>query len=135
MVLRYVRAVPPRVERTDWRGFLLLVLFVIALQITLDQGNILDWFDSRTIVLLTIVWVTAGTAFFARGIALGDANVMKLRLFKDANFAVCALVMTSLGTVLLAFLVLAPQLCVGLLGWEVVTAGGVIGFAGARGPG
>jgi MFS transporter, DHA2 family, multidrug resistance protein len=133
LVLRFVRAVPPRREPIDWTGLGLLLLFVVGLQVMLDQGNTLDWFGSRTIVLLTILWITAGTAFVSRGIMVGDGNAIKLRLLLDWNFTVCALLITAIGVLLLADLVLAPQLYVDIFSWEVVTAGYVIGAAGCFG--
>ena len=133
LVARYFPSPPPRPERADWRGFLLLFLFVVALQILLDQGDILDWSSSRTIVLLGVTALTAFAAFVARGIAIGDRNVIKLRLFADINFAACALLISVVGMGLLGFLVLTPVFLVETLGWEEVTAGLVIGAAGGAG--
>src|SRR5437763_1242210 len=47
----------------DGVGLALLVLWVGALQITLDKGKDLDWFESGRIVVLVIVAVVAFTMF------------------------------------------------------------------------
>src|SRR4249920_2478000 len=71
--------------RTDWVGMALLVLAVGALQFVLDQGQMRDWFNSRLIVVGTIVTVFTTAAFFLRGWNKPD-NVIDLSLLKDRNF-------------------------------------------------
>jgi DHA2 family multidrug resistance protein len=133
MVARFFPKQTPRPERVDVVGFGLLFAFIVALQILLDQGDTLDWRGSRTIVLLGVVALTAGFAFVARALVVGDRNVIKLRLLADRNFATCALQISLIGMSMLGFLVLAPAFLVDTLGWEEVTAGVVIGGAGAAG--
>jgi MFS transporter, DHA2 family, multidrug resistance protein len=76
----------------DRVGLLLLVLWVGALQIMLDKGKDLDWFNSSTIVVLLVV---TGIAFVAWLIwELTDKYpIVDLSLFKSRNL--------TLGTVML----------------------------------
>ena len=91
-------------------GLILLALGVGALQLMLDQGRELDWFNSTEIVVLTII---AAVGLFALIIwELTDDNpVVDVSLFKSRNFTV-GCVSTSLaflvysGTVVLIPLLL-----------------------------
>lgn len=133
LTLHFVRSVKPLPVRTDWAGLLLLAFFLISLQVLLDQGNRLDWFSSLEIMLLGVAAVSLFMAFVARGLLLGEGNIINLRLFADANFTASAVLMALLGSLFLALLVLTPRLLIDLLGWEVVTAGMVIGSYGLAG--
>ena len=89
----------------DYVGLGLLILGVGALQIMLDKGNDLDWFESNTIIILGIVALI--TIIFFIVWELYDENpVIDLSLFKNRNFTV--------GTVSIA------------LGYAVFLGGGVV---------
>ena len=134
LVARYFPHTAPQPERADWRGFLLLFVFVVSLQIALDQGDVLDWTSPRAIGAvgryrahrrrgLRGAWPRGGRA------QPDEAG----RLFADLNFAASALLISMVGISMLGFLVLAPAYLVDTLGWEEVTAGFVVGGAGAAG--
>ena len=75
---------PKRVP-LDRVGLLLLVLFVGAMQIMIDKGKELDWFQSSEIVLLAVVAVVAFLFFLAW--ELTDKHpIVDLRLFARRNF-------------------------------------------------
>ncbi|MEJ2090142.1 MAG: hypothetical protein P8Y69_17105, partial [Gammaproteobacteria bacterium] len=129
LVLTFMRQTQPQNVKTDWAGLGLLAIFLICLQIGLDQGDRLDWFDSREIVFLFIAAFSAFVAFTVRGVLMGEHNIINLRLLGDTNFAACSLLMGLAGISFLAFLVLAPALYVDQLGWEIVTAGYAVGVS------
>jgi hypothetical protein len=52
-----------------------------------------------------------------------------LRLLGDPNFAACSLLIGITGVMFLGFMVLSPGLYVDQFGWEIVTAGYVIGLS------
>jgi len=133
LIMRHVRPVPAQRVRTDWLGLALLFLFVVGFQVVLDRGDIEDWFDSKFIVLLSMVALASGTAFFVRGWLLGSKNVINLRLLGDRNFALCSLLITIVAMVFLGLLVLTPEVFIDFFGWEVSTAGLVIGTYGLAG--
>jgi DHA2 family multidrug resistance protein len=71
----------------DKLGLALLVIWVGALQIMLDKGKELDWFQSRAIIVLAAVAVVAFIFFIIW--ELTDAHpVVDLRLFKIRNFTI-----------------------------------------------
>ncbi len=133
LILAFVRPVAPQRVRTDLVGLVLLAIWVISLQVMLDQGNTLDWFNAPEIWVLTVLAITFALAFVLRGLVVGDANIMRLRLFADVNFSVCALLVALLGSIFLGSLIVTPQLLIDYYQWEVVTAGLVMGAAGLFG--
>ena len=79
------RETPTRRVPVDGVGLALIVLWVGALQIMLDKGNELDWFDSTFIDALAIL-ACLGFALFLVW-ELSEANpIVDLRLFKLRNF-------------------------------------------------
>lgn len=78
----------------DYIGLISLVIGVGALQIILDKGNDLDWFESNFIIFGSVVAVI-GIAFFITW-ELTDTNpIVNLKLFINKNF--------SIGCILLVF--------------------------------
>jgi MFS transporter, DHA2 family, multidrug resistance protein len=69
----------------DIVGLSLLVVWVGSLQIMLDKGKDLDWFNSTTIVVLALVAVIA-FAFFLVWELTADHPVVDLSLFALRNF-------------------------------------------------
>ncbi len=131
LVVFFMRQTKPQHVRTDWLGLGLLAIFLICLQIALDQGDRLDWFSSHEIVFLLTAALTGFIAFTARGILMGEHNIINLRLLGDRNFAACSLLIGITGVMFLGFIVLSPGLYVDQFGWEIVTAGYVIGLSAA----
>jgi MFS transporter, DHA2 family, multidrug resistance protein len=133
LVLRYVRPVAAQAVKTDWLGLALVFLFVTGFQIVLDRGDIDDWFGSHQLVYLAILAAATGTAFVWRGWTLGSANIINLTLLRDRNFTICSLIITILAIVFLGLLVLTPEVFIDFFGWEVSSAGLVIGSYGIAG--
>lgn len=129
LVLSFMRPVKPQHVRTDWLGLGLLAVFLICLQVGLDQGDRLDWFSSHEIVLLLMAAFTGLVVFTVRGIPRGERNIINLDLLRDTNFSACSLLMGITGVSFLSFMVLAPAMYVDQLGWEVVTAGYAVGIS------
>ena len=69
----------------DTVGLALLVIWVGSLQIMLDKGKDLDWFNSTTIIVLTLIAVIA-LAFFIVWELTAEHPVVDLSLFKLRNF-------------------------------------------------
>ena len=133
LILAFVRPVAAQRVRTDLVGLLLLAVWVISLQVMLDQGDILNWFDAAEIWVLALLAITFALAFLLRGLVVGDANIMRLRLFGDLNFSVCAVLVALLGSIFLGSLIITPQLLIDYYQWEVITAGMVMGAGGLFG--
>ncbi len=80
------RETPTRKLPIDTVGLGLLVVWVGALQVMLDQGKDLDWFASTQIVILAIVTAIGFAAFLIWELTAKNP-VVDLSLFKSRNFA------------------------------------------------
>ncbi len=108
--------------QTDWVGLGLLVLAVGSLQYVLDQGQTRDWFNSKVIVVGTIIAVFASAAFFLRGWNKSN-NIIDLSLLKNRNFIAGTLAITAYGISLYGWMAVMPLFTQRLLGYPADLAG------------
>ncbi len=117
---------PPYIRRRglgiDYWGIGLLVVWVGALQVVLDKGQEEDWFASHWITALTAVAVAGLAIFVAHEFSTRDP-VVRLRVFKERTYAAGVFLMTVLGFVLYASLLLLPVFLQTLLGYSALDAG------------
>jgi DHA2 family multidrug resistance protein len=111
-----------RRARIDWVGLASLVFGVGALQILLDKGNDLDWFQSNTIVGLAIVAVI-GIAVFVIWELTDDAPIVDLRLFRHRNFAAGTLALVLAYAAYFSIGLLVPLWLQDTLGYTATWAG------------
>jgi MFS transporter, DHA2 family, multidrug resistance protein len=107
---------PPTAGRFDWFGFLFLALSVSALQIMLDRGQRLDWFDSPEIIAEAVVAVVAFYLFIAH-VTTTDRPFLRLRLLLDRNYAVGIIIGFTFGMLYFTTLVLQPTMLQSLRGY------------------
>jgi DHA2 family multidrug resistance protein len=107
----------------DFVGFATLSLAVGALQITLDRGQIMDWFNSPEICIEAAVSATALYLFVVHMVTSRKAPFLDPALFKDRNFMAGCAFMSTVGLVLFATLALLPPLLQNLLNYPVITTG------------
>ncbi len=113
---RYLRnsETPTRKLPIDTIGLGLMVAWIGALQIMLDKGKDLDWFESPQIVVLTVVAIVGFIAFIIW--ELYEENpIVDLSLFKNWNFtlgtiAICLGYAVFFGNVVLLPLWLQTQI-------------------------
>ncbi|HWQ35818.1 MAG TPA: DHA2 family efflux MFS transporter permease subunit [Blastocatellia bacterium] len=116
----YIRNQRP--GRIDYIGFGLMALGLAALQLVLDMGQREDWFHSTWIVWATVITVFALAAFVVRELTT-DEPIVNLRVFKNRNFAVGTLLISSVGIVLYGSIALLPLFLQTLLGYPAVQSG------------
>lgn len=124
---RYQEA--PRKSAIDRVGLGLLVVWVAALQLMLDEGKNLDWFASTQIVVLAIVAAVGFAAFLVW--ELHEPNpIVDLRVFRHRGFTV------SVTTISLAFAaffgvsVLTPLWLQSFMGYTATDAGLATAWSG-----
>jgi DHA2 family multidrug resistance protein len=102
--------------RLDWTGFLALSIAMTGLQLMIDRGQRLDWFESPEIVAYAAV---AGAAFwvFAVHSLTSPAPFLDPRLLLDRNFAIGLLIAFFMGMLAFTSLVLFPTLLHDLRGY------------------
>lgn len=79
----------------DWTGLFLLSLGVICLQIMLDKGKDLDWFESNVIIALTIISAIS-IAYFCIWNAYQKYPIVNFSFFKNRNFTL-GTICTTIG--------------------------------------
>ncbi|PAJ78474.1 DHA2 family efflux MFS transporter permease subunit [Burkholderia ubonensis] len=106
----------------DTVGLVLLVVWVASLQIMLDKGKDLDWFNSPVIVALGIV-ALIGFAFFLVWELTERNPIVDIRLFTQRNFAGGTIAISVAYGMFFGTLVLLPQWMQGYLGYRAVDSG------------
>lgn len=116
------RGSPTRHIPMSRMGLLLLVVGIGALQILLDKGNELDWFESPTILTLTAVAVVCLSMLVVW--ELTDAHpIVDLHLLKNRNFLVGTLVLTIGYMVFFGNVVILPLWLQTNMGYTATWAG------------
>jgi DHA2 family multidrug resistance protein len=118
-------ATNPSKRGFDFFGFALLGIAIGALQLMLDRGNSLDWFDSTEVVLEAAAAALAGYLFLTH-MFTAERPFIEPGLFADRNFVAGILLMFTVGVLLLATMALLPPFLQNLLGFPVITAGYVL---------
>ncbi|MBD2783354.1 multidrug efflux MFS transporter permease subunit EmrB [Xenorhabdus sp. DI] len=116
------RETKTEIRPIDITGLFLLVIGVGSLQIMLDQGKELDWFNSTEIIVLAITAVIA-LIFLIIWELTDDHPIIDLSLFKQRNFSIGTLSI-SLGFMMyFGTIVLLPQLLQEVFGYTATWAG------------
>jgi len=125
-IARFLPESRPDAVRLDLFGFATLSLGVGLMQMFLDRGEQLDWFDSMEIRIEAIgcfvaylffighTWTVQGTSFFNRA------------LLHDRNFLTGIVIGFVVGITLYATMALLPGMLQGLLSYPVVYTGEVM---------
>jgi len=106
----------------DVIGLGLLIAWVASLQIMLDKGKDLDWFQSPVIVGLGITALIS-FAFFLVWELTEEHPIVDLRLFRQRNFAGGTIAISVAYAVFFGNLVLLPQWMQEYLNYRSVDAG------------
>jgi DHA2 family multidrug resistance protein len=120
---------PAVIDRIDGVGLALMVLGVGALQVALDRGNRLDWFDSATITTLVVGGALTIALFLWRQLRV-EQPIVDLSILADRTFAVGTLLIAVMGFGLYSSLVLLTFYLEHLLGYDALTAGWVLSPGG-----
>jgi DHA2 family multidrug resistance protein len=123
------RETPTRKLPIDGIGLALLVLWIGALQITLDKGKELDWFESREIITLSVI-AFVGFVFFLIWELHDEHPVVDLRLFAGRNFAMGTLCLGLAYGLFFANVVILPLWLQTQLNYTATDAGYVLAPVG-----
>ncbi len=108
--------------KLDWFGFLTLAVGIGYLQMMLDRGQRLDWFESGEIIFECCL---AGVAFY-----MFNAHVMTRknpfldpRLFLERNFFLALVLVSFYGLLTVPPMVLMPTFLENLIGYQIDDVG------------
>jgi DHA2 family multidrug resistance protein len=126
MILRYVKD-PPYISkakpgRIDSIGLGLLAVWIGTLQIILDKGQEDDWFSAPWIRWAAAILVIALVAFLVRAVKAPNP-IVRLRVFKNRNFAVGSLLIGLFGAVIYGIVTILPLFYQTVMGYTASAAG------------
>lgn len=109
-------------RRFDLAGFALLAICLTAIQMLLDRGNHVDWFDSAE------SWIYLAVAISTAWMALvhfttAEQPLFDRGLFANSNFVVAMLISVVIGVVMFATMALLPPMLQHLFGYTVIDTG------------
>jgi len=129
-LLAFMSETPTEHERRfDGFGFLALAVGIGALQMMLDRGERLGWFDSGEIVAEALISAAGFYFFLAHSLTTPDP-FMRFALFRDRNFTVGCLFMVIMGVVLFGTMALVTPFMQTIVGYPILTAGFLLGARG-----
>jgi DHA2 family multidrug resistance protein len=105
-----------RVTRFDWTGFIALSLAISGLQLMMDRGQRLDWFESPEIVLCAVIAAVAFWIFCIHCLTTAQP-FLDPRLLLDRNFSVGTMIAFFMGMLSFVSLALFPSLLHDLRGF------------------
>ena len=109
-------------RRLDWLGFLALALGIGALQMMLDRGERLDWFESEEIVLLA--WISGLSLYvFIVHTLTAPEPFLDPHLIANRKFFITLLLISYYGLLSVPPMVLMPPFLESLRGYELDAVG------------
>ena len=120
---------PGRKLKLDTVGLGLLVLWISAMQVMLDKGKELDWFNSPLILTLLIVAVIGFCAFLIWEVT-AENPVVNLRVFRHRSFATACTVMALAFGCFFANNVILPLWLQTNMGYTATWAGRATAWGG-----
>jgi DHA2 family multidrug resistance protein len=109
-------------KKIDWWGIIFLVMAIGSLQFVLEEGTSKDWFESREIVVMSIVSVFGLGAFIYRELSI-DYPAVNIRLYKNYNLAMGSIMNLMLGMMLFGTVFIFPLFAQISLGWTATQTG------------
>jgi DHA2 family multidrug resistance protein len=125
LVLACVDFDQPRLEllrRFDLLGIVLVAVFLGCLEYVLEEGPGDDWLESRKIVVVGAISVTAAALMMWRELTI-EHPVIDLRAFHDRNFAVGCLYSFIIGIGLYGSVYVIPMFFAQVRGWNSLEIG------------
>ncbi len=110
----------------DGLGIALIALGSAALEVTLDRGQIEDWFGSRFICWMLAIGVVGWVSAVVWELRAKEP-VIDFRLLKSRNFAIASVLFLVFGFGLFGSTTVIPQLLQSLYGYRAIDAGLVLG--------
>ncbi|MDB5999183.1 MAG: EmrB/QacA family drug resistance transporter [Rhizobacter sp.] len=122
-IWRYLPESRPGGEKLDVFGFATLSIAIGMLQLFLDRGEQLDWFDSWEIKIEAACALASFAFFVAHTWTVQGISFFDRDLLKDRNFVTGLLFAFIVGMILFATMALLPNFLQGLLNYPVIFTG------------
>jgi DHA2 family multidrug resistance protein len=116
-------------NRMDVVGFILLFVWVAALQIMLDEGKDLDWFASEEICILAVTAVIGFVSFLIWELT-EEHPIVDIRVFRHRGFSASMFVLALAFGCFFGLNVLTPMWLQSNMGYTTTWAGIVVAWGG-----
>ena len=116
-------------QRIDWLGVFSLIVAVVCLQLVLDRGERLGWFESPEVLLNSILSALAFYIFVTHSLTTTTPYI-SLKIFSDRNFVIGLVLIFIFGIAVFASLFILPLFLQNIQGYPVLSAGWVISSRG-----
>jgi DHA2 family multidrug resistance protein len=113
------------IKKIDWWGLWLLAIGIACLQVMLDKGERLDWFDSHLILALTAIGCIGVGAFVIRELRTAEP-IVNLRVLQNRTFAIGTIFTTIVMFGMYGTYILIPLFCQQISGYTPMLAGLVL---------
>ena len=113
------------IKTVDWWGLWLLVAGLACLQVMLDKGERLDWFDSHLIRTLTVISSVGLLLFVIRELRTSEP-IVDLRVLRNRTFAIGTIFTTIMMFGTYGTYILIPLFCQQIAGYTPMLAGLVL---------
>jgi DHA2 family multidrug resistance protein len=128
-LVAFMHQTPSRSLPFDWFGFATLSVAIGSLQLMLDRGEQLGWFDSGEIVVEAAV-AAAAFYYFLSHVLTTEHPFVPIQIFKDRNFVIGLAFMFVCGVMLLATAALLANYLQNIMGYPILDAGWLLGMRG-----
>ena len=122
-------ATPSRRHGLDWIGVISLILAVVCLQMVLDRGERLDWFESLEIIVEAAVAALALYIFVAHSLTAASPYI-NLSIFRDRNYVVGVCLIFIFGIAVFSSLFILPLFLQNVQDYPVLAAGWMVSMRG-----
>lgn len=111
-----------KVQKVDYIGFLLLIVWLFSLQLILDNGQKSDWFGAKWVRWTSALTISSFIAFIWRELTIKEP-IVNLKVFLDRNFFIGTALNTVIGAVLYSTLAILPLFLQHLMGYTATLSG------------
>ena len=118
-----------KIRKFDFFGFGMLALAVASLQMLLDRGQSVGWFDSPEIWLYLLLAISGLWVFVVHCLTAKNPFI-DMGMFKDRNFVTGLTLIFITGITLFSGLALLPPMLQNLMGFPVIETGILMGPRG-----
>jgi DHA2 family multidrug resistance protein len=127
LMAKWVVEDPPYIQRNkkadiDFVGLGLLAVWLATMQIVLDKGQEADWFGTDWVRWFTVISAAAFVGFITWEFHV-EHPLVDLHVFKNRNFTIGLLLMTSLAAILYGTTAGLPLFLQTLMGYPALQAG------------
>ena len=120
---------PSEFWQADWLGIAGMALGLGGLTIVLEEGQREQWFQSREIVLMSIICGIGFILLFA-GQYFAKRPVIRLKLLLDRQFGAVALMGLVIGMMLYGTAFIIPQFLAAIAGYDALQSGRIVLLSG-----